>query len=447
MTRPGPMPMSDLESACPTPGVRANDRVDPFWAGLWASHVGGVAVAWASRSSLRRAEAAGVGRLRASENKWTPEEALDLIVAKPGRLALLAATELWRTATGPQLTAITGRKGRGALSDLELLWAAELIQRGIIVNGAMPSSSRLPQLYRPDVQAKAIDLGHRLTYAEWVGVNAGLPWSVGSQFDRHNLLTTELSIRVAEFCQIGQVFGEQLGGWPLLFGDNQSVEKTSKRAADAVWVRPDGFRIAVEATASISSTLREKVAKWASALASDESKSLMVVFVDVSPPGKHSGTRIGNITRKILAEEANSSIDMKLAKVPERMAFARWRDWFPAPDMVDPAFLGLRAELPTGPRAARWERTDLLDPFAVPFKPAAPASALALLDNANLLYGAPHWLKTGPGPDLDAVVRSRAGVPPATPMSPERRAHLAAIRPKGRGSLADIAPGRSPVHR
>jgi hypothetical protein len=99
---------------------------------------------------------------------------------------------------------------------------------------------------------------------------------------------------------------------------------------------------------------------------------------------------------------------------------------------VDPAFLGLSAERPSGPLASRWERTDLLDPFAVPFKPAEPDSALATIDNANLLYGVPHWLKKGPGPDLDAVVRARAGAPPATPMSPERRAHLAAIRPKGR---------------
>ena len=34
----------------------------------------------------------------------------------------------------------------------------------------------------------------------------------------------------------------------------------------------------------------------------------------------------------------------------------------------------------------------------------------------------------------DAVVRARGGVPPVTPMSPERRAHLDAIRPKGRPS-------------
>jgi hypothetical protein len=369
--------------------------------------------------------------MRALERRWEPEEALDLVVANPGCLAQLAAINLWRTATGPQLTAITGRKGRNTSTDLLLLWAAELIQKGTVVNGAYSTSS-LPKLYRPDIRAGAIDLGRRLTYPEWLGLTAGQPWSVGSQFDRHNLLTTELSIRVAEFCPIGTVFGETLGAWPLLFGPDQPLVKNSKRAADAVWIRPDGFRIAIEATASISSVMREKVAKWASAIAADESKSLMVVFIDVSAPDKREGHRVGTITRKIVSEESNASMDMKLANVPERMAFARWRDWFPAPGMVDPTFLGLRAERPTGPPASRWEQTDLLDPFAVPFKPADPIAALAVLDNANLLYGVPHWLKTGPGPDLDAVVRSRAGLPPATPMSPERRAHLAAIRPKGR---------------
>ena len=431
MTRPDPIPMSSLTSACPTPEVDAAHRVDPYWGGLWASHVGGVAVAWASRSSLRRAEQHGLGRMRALERRWEPEEAFDLVVAKPGCLIQLAAINLWRTATGPQLTAITGRKGRNTSTDLPLLWAAELIQKGTIVNGAFSTSS-LPKLYRPDLRARAVDLEHRLTYPEWLGLSAGQPWSVGSQFDRHNLLTTELSIRVAEFCPIGQVFGESLGAWPLLFGPDHPLMKTTKRAADAVWVRPDGFRIAIEATASISSVMKEKVARWVSAIAADESKSLMVVFVDVSAPDKHGGDRVGTITRKILAEEANSSMDMKLAKVPERVAFARWRDWFPAPGMVDPAFLGLRVELPTGPPAARWERADLLDPYAIPFNPADPIAALAPLDNANLLYGVPHWLRTGPGPDLDAVVRARAGVPPATPISPARRAHLAAIRPTGR---------------
>jgi hypothetical protein len=424
--------MSELDSACPTEGVDAANRIDPFWANLWASGVGGVSVAWASRSSFRRGEAAGAGRMRVSEKKWEPKEALDLLVTKPGRLAQLAATELWRTATGPQLTAITGRKGRSAISDLELLWAAELIQKGTIVNGMMPASSPLPQLYRLDPQAKSTDLGHRLTYAEWVGVTAGQDLTVGSQFDRHNLLTTELSLRVAEFCPIGSVFGEQLGGFPLLFGETRAVEQNSKRAADAVWVRPDGFRIAVEATASTSTKLREKVARWASALVADRTKSLMVIFVDVSPPGTQRDN--GAVTKKILAEEANSTMDRNLARVAERMAFARWGDWFPALDMVDPAFIGLRAELPTGPPAARWRPVDLLDPYAVPFSPADPAAALAVLDNANLLYGVPHWLKTGPGPDLDAVVLARAGMPPATPMSPERRAHLAAIRPKGRST-------------
>jgi hypothetical protein len=375
--------------------------------------------------------------MRAAERRWKPQEALDLVVSNPGCLTQLAAINLWRTATGPQLTAITGRKGRNTSTDLPLLWAAELIQKGHIVNGAY-STSALPKLYRPDIRAGAINLERRLTYSEWVGLTAGQPWSSGSQFDRHNLLTVELSIRAAEFCAIGQAFGEGLGTWPLLFGpDHPLVQATSKRAADAVWVRPDGLRIAVEATASISSATRDKVAKWASALAEDSSRSLMVVFVDVSAPDKRDGHRVGGVVRKIISEEANSSMDMTLAGVPERMAFARWQDWFPAPGMVNPTFLGLSAQRPTGPPASRWEPADLLDPFSAPFSPPDPEKAKAVLANSNLLYGVPHWLKTGHGPDLDAVVRQRAGLPPVVPMTPERRAHLDAIRQK----VAKTTPG------
>jgi hypothetical protein len=68
----------------------------------------------------------------------------------------------------------------------------------------------------------------------------------------------------------------------------------------------------------------------------------------------------------------------------------------------------------------------MLDPFDLVYSRPAP-DAGAVLSNANLLYGVPHWMRTGSGPQLGPVVRSWAGVS-EEPKRPYSRPDLLAKR-------------------
>jgi len=371
----------------------------------------------------------GIGTLRKKEQRWARAEALDLILTTRGssqRLAALAAIGLWRTLTAEHLAAIVGKPelGQPRSLDLDLLWAAGLIQKGRMTTGMMPGLAqpggrRIPMMYRPDPYAPLDALSLRLSYAEWLGVTAGRPWATGSQFVRHNLLATELSIRVAEYCDIGTVFGESLAAWWMM-ADQAGLPASSKRAADAVWVRPDGLVVAVEITASTDTNLVNKVRAWAELLSHDPTRNLVVVFVEAAHPDRRGTADLWVRLRRIVSQAATSSMDVALAGVGQRMAVARWEDWFPSLGQVSTAFMALRAERPTGPErsgsdgadGSRWEPVDLLDPFDLTAVDTNENGRPEVLVNADLLFGLPHWLRKGSGQDLRPMVLDRAGFAP-----------------------------------
>ena len=234
------------------------------------------------------------------------------------------------------------------------------------------------RLYRPDLHAGSFDrLARRLSYAEWVGVTGGWGWAQGAQFDRHNLLAVELCLRVAEWCDVAAVLGESLATWKTMLDPTAGVPASSRRAADAAWVRPDGLTVAVEMTSHVASHSKEKAQAWADALARDESRSTMVLFVEAAHPDRRESGHNVHLLRRHVAAAANSTMDHVLADVASRMAVVRWVDWFPAPGMVDPSVVGLPVWRPTGAGQTVWEPANLLDPFDVPFQEDRPGRALA----------------------------------------------------------------------
>lgn len=416
------VPFAEIPSACTTPGFTAADRVDLFWAGVRSAGTGQVAISWTSRSSLERYKMTGIAHPN-SRIRWSQDEALDKTRDDPTRLQALGAIHFWRTITTEQIAAIIGSPFTGSSRsiDLPLLFAAGLAQRGAVF--ANERRAIAPMLWRPDISARSLFFENRLSYAEWLGVYAGQEWSWGSQSERHNLIATELSLRVAEYTQIGTVFGELLAGESLLFPFQKQLAK-SRRSADAVWVREDGVRIIVEATAASNAAFRSHIEHWIEALILDTERSTIVLFVDIRDPDNHKD-HLDTAMRRHIVDAVTASPERVEARVGERIAFARYRDWFPGPRLVHSSFFGLAAERPTGRSGERWEPVDLLDPFAVSFSPADPESARAPILHGGNLFGVPYWLR-GPGLDLDAVVRHLAGFPPAPSMSPTQRAELVA---------------------
>ncbi len=262
---------------------------------------------------------------------------------------------MWRTVSVEQLVAITGNTRLAARfsRDRALLWAAGLVQRGTLVLDGVrqhPGTADRVRLYRPDLHCGSFDrLARRLSYAEWVGVTGGWGWAQGAQFDRHNLLAVELCLRVAEWCDVAAVLGESLATWKTMLDPTAGVPATSRRAADAAWVRPDGLTIAVEMTSHVASHSKEKAQAWADALARDESRSTMVLFVEAAHPDRRESGHNVHLLRRHVAAAANSTMDHVLADVASRMAVVRWVDWFPAPGLVDPSVVSLPVWRPTGP--------------------------------------------------------------------------------------------------
>lgn len=394
-----------------TKGYGPHDRTDPFWSMVWASSSGGPVISWRSIHSERAMNDAGI-RIASRPGGRTASrpvpEAMARLNQRRTRLITLGTINLWRTITGQQLAAITGQPGLNSQRSDEtgLLFDAGLVQRGRF-HYANHSLNSVPEIFRPDPQADKVDL-RSLRYADWLGVTLGGPLLKGHQYDRHNILTTELALRAAEMCPLRSVLGEAAATWPRLFGS--ALQPNPHRSADAVWVRDDGLKIAIEMTAAVTPATVKKIEQLAELLARDKSKSLVVLFVVAAQPQDSRANDVTGRLRQAVKKSAHSSMNRILAEVENRMTIAKWSDWFPAPGLVEPEFVQLRAQRYFA-ADDEWSSTDLLDPYDVPFLGADSDATQAMFANLNGVLGAPHWMRTGPGADFDAYLIEKADFP------------------------------------
>jgi hypothetical protein len=433
---------ADMPSACPDETVSAASRFDPYWDGLWQS---GSQASWVSKTTADRQSDSGLAAVPrfldtdvdiAWDRMWSPSRL-------PLRLRVLGALDMWRTASAEQLAAITGIP---SIASGRSLVMAELFTLGLVDAGVFTSllrataTTRRSTAYRPSAtEVFRSRLTQQLTYPEWVAVTGGLPFSSTGQYDRHNLLGTELALRVAEWCEIGTTLGEKHSTVDLLTGSGltrASIGGTT-RAADATFVRTDGARIAIEVTASTGDRFTAKVRKWAADLSRLRmaDSGLVVMFVVAERPDRQ--VNHGDVRTKVLqtvAEAARDHPGVSFDRTAERILVADWRDWFPTPGHVSPLFRTLDARRPTGPAGVLWERVGALDVFDVPFSPTNPALATAILDNANSLGGVPHWLRDSDGPPLWQIPMRRAWfdrTPTPKPARPESNVGMAPGAAKG----------------
>lgn len=414
-----PIPFAAVPSANPETAVDSAHRFDPFYAGIWG--VGSQAT-WVSEHSARSQAAAGFAKLPNYLNMTADDAWASLTddARLPKRLRTLAVLDSWRTATAEQLAAFTGQRGlatgrSGAMTELFTTGLADI---GVVATSTpMSPTSRTSRatVYRPSrTDVFRTKLTPHLTYPEWVSVTAGMPFESGGQFDRHNVLTTELALRVAEYCEIGTVLGEKVSTVELLAnsGAGFPAEPGSNRAADATFVRTDGARIAVEMTASAGKTFDAKVSRWAKVLANRRmaDTGLMVLFVVAERPDKRvkRGETMAMV-KKAVARAVRAYPGVNFDRVAERILVADWTTWFPKAGLVSPSFFGLEAERPTGPDHALWETVSTLDIFDIPFTPSNPVLAEAVLDNSGALGSVPYWLQTRQAPPLWPVTVRAAG--------------------------------------
>lgn len=275
------------------------------------------------------------------------------------------------------------------------VFRAGLVDRGSLVPDLRAGLLRNEHhLYRRPVDTPVFsDLLTRLAFEEICAVTAAQPWTRGSQNDRHNMLATELGLRAAEYCDIGTVLGEKLSRTRMLSNNDARAGETS---ADLCVVREDGHWIAVELTASGTPSFGAKVRRWAKTLAAtnQDQIGLSVLFLEAAGPERpeHVSKSLWKNIRTEVAAAAYENGGAR-AGVPERMAIARWRWFFPEPGSTSTAFQILECLRPTGTWHDRWEIVALLDPTDLIFEPDDPDAATALIRNSWDLAGLPHWLK------------------------------------------------------
>lgn len=424
------------------PGLRAENRVDPYWDGMWETSS---SAAWWQRASIERMVEAGLLPARGMWSRPLPRDearwqAFQGARLPQNRVAALAAINLWRTLTFEQLAAITGVETVTSerAGDVHLLWSSGLVDVGRM---ALPGRNRLPLLARPSSQGDWDQLVDLVNFDDWVGISAGTDWRWGSQSmsERHNSLAAELCLRAAEYSPVPLVLGEHLCALKTVRPPGvQLSPQQANLAADGMLVRTDGLRVMVELTVT-TARIHQKAARWANMLAEDRHRSLAVVFVHAPHPDKPSAGERKTL-HKAVFEAGHASMQHVVADVPRRLMVADWQDWFPARHEVGDDFDSLVVDRAVGGEGDRWQQVSLLDPFDLPGPDGLPG-ATAILDNAHMLLGVPHWMRDPAGVSALSLWSELNSVEPlprmeGLPLPPQARGESYERRPAPRRAIA-----------
>jgi hypothetical protein len=389
-----------------TPGYGPADRADPFWSMVWPDSSGGPTVGWRSLNAERTMTDAGVSFVSHRSSGRNVDEARKMLARRRSRLTAFATINLWRTITSQQLVAMQARASLNThrADDISLLFDAELIQRGrFFYDGVLIAG--YPEIFRPDPASATADFSH-LRYADWLGATLGGPFVRGHQYDRHNVLMTELSLRAAELTPLRSVLGEAAAAWPRIFGSE--LAPNPHRVGDGVWVREDGLKILVEMSASVTPATAVKIDQLAELLARDKTKSVMVLFVAATTKAMKTQVDVAHLLRRAVKKSAHSSRTRILADVEDRMIVAKWEDWFPGPGLASYEFVQLRGRHYDA-REDDWKSIDLLDPYETPFEHAEDVNTEEMMTNLNSVLGVPHWMQNGRTTDFDGWLLEQSG--------------------------------------
>lgn len=407
------------------------ERGDPYWDSNW---VPGSQAVWSSRSSAEK-----------SGESMTKVEALSALFGRRRRtaLSLIASLDAWSTLTAEQAALVAGDR---ALLDPSSLVPRALHSLGILDVGRYPQAlarrdAKPPTwLYRRAPCNGLADLTTELTWAERVATSGGFPWSTGTSFDRHNILATELALRAAEYLPVSSVLGEKFTHANLLASTSGVASKYTHRA-DALLVRQDGLRIAIEMTATRSATFDAKVERWAKLLHEQpmDTTGLIVLFVAVPHPGERGSAAATDI-RRAVQKVMRKYPERSRSSPASRIGVVGWSDWFPGRHLISDAFLSMEAKFPVGRDSAdRWRAVPIAD---ISFDPADRCDPLALARNASALYHVPHWLRTVDPNEILGTPLSRSGH--RLPVLPALRPDILDARPYKGGERKRGAVGRPP---
>lgn len=414
--------LADLTGRIESDPFRAAQRADPYWEGMFAT---GSSDGWVSASQHRRAP---VDQMRWSgippSYVTSADDALKEMRTnrhRPSILAALGAVSSWRTVTREQLACIAGSRVMGNTypAALSAPFSAGLLAHGYVsagMNRLAPAAHRMSMWTVGDQINIYAHYRKSLTFAEHIAITGGQDWSSEHRFDRHNVLTTELGLRVAEFCGVATVLGEkQVSLQSMLAASGlQAKQADLGRRADAGIVRRDGLVIAIETTASVGEAFRRKMAKWAQILQRHPTYELplVVLVVDVSTPSQATSAAATNTANSEIQAAIREAVrdypGTALNRTASRLGMVSWTEWFPGPHQASDTFEELTASfLARGQNHTDgWRDVRLLDTDEMPYLEGSTDASEVIATNARLLAGTPHWLRPGTIPRTDQYLLS-----------------------------------------
>ncbi len=372
-------------------------RADPYWGPVWSVPAQETGITWHDRKSVQQLASHGLIKPKASELRWSEEEAYEVMHNSRMRqlyLKVIAATFMWRTLTQEQIGDIVGWAGLNAKQhdpqSIFIPWSAGILQWGHPTDFFKPL-----RLVRPSHGIPTRFL-NSLTYRERLSVFGGQTAVMHGRMARHNILNAEVSLRVAE--RLGHLF-------PIVLGEGASFAKVLMPAAknkepsysvgDAVWVRSDGLRIIVE-TGNKADSIIEKIKRWAPVLTDDArgNRSLYLLFVIPNQYKRTDWVKYAKekISTSVFSALALAGYDARY--LASRVGIVEWSDWFPAyQEINEDAFAPLRVwQLD---RQQHWNMTSLADPYTTECE-VNQADADKSIGYAKHLYGVPHFLRDNP---------------------------------------------------
>ncbi|MGI0522147.1 hypothetical protein ABY45_16370 [Microbacterium maritypicum] len=281
---------------------------------------------------------------------------------------VVAALDQGRTMTVEQIEALTdiSKFAAGARSLLSAMWNAGLVELCQLGPMFQPGPrQRDGFLVRPTKLGAVLhELEDQMSYPEWLSTTAGMPFDSDRQFARHNVLATELGLRMAEFGNVGTVLGEKLSSMSLLAyaGVGDQVPTTgASGGSDLTLVRSDGLRIAVEVAASVTGGwIYDKVERLVRVLHRRPLARTGLCVLFVVAPRRES---VSQAPREVL-RKVKQDIQKAVRAYPgrhgdltaNRIGVVSWADLFPDGTTAVADLRKLPIERPTG-RATRTGRT------------------------------------------------------------------------------------------
>ena len=404
--------------------MKTTNRLDPFHDYVWSR--GSFAQIRSRRKMVARVNAG----LRRPPSWFIPTDA-EVEAAKQRlhtkrrdqKLGVLAVLDMWRSLTIQQAAAFLGMP---ELIDHEATIIRDLYALDLVDVGSFEGFSDLEVrtrdvgewLIRPTRSARYQELVEpHLTYPESVKMTGGMEFMTGGQYDRHNVLATELALRVAEHTPTAMVLGEKWSSHAGLLYEgwgNPDPHPHVNGRGDLTIVRSDGLRIVVEMTASLGRSFHAKVDRWAQRLSSGtlETQGTVVLFVTAGEqhPISHDKKELHSQARAavLAAVRVHPGLSSS-SRTAERMFVARWDELFPARHEASPGFQLLQAASPVGVYQEGadelWTPRSVLDPNDVVYRPTTGLDPLAIIDNGSALLGTPWWFRDGSAPQvaMDAV--------------------------------------------